>query len=900
MSGAGAIAPAATGAGAGAGTGGRLARLRLAFGFARRELRGSLSGGTLAGFRVFVACIALGVATIGGVGSLAGALTASVADQGRAILGGDLDTALVHRAASPDEHAALAALGPTSTVATLRSMARNPATGDQILVELKAVDDAYPLVGSLDIEGGGDLHALIGRQPQGGGGAPAVGADVSGAQVSGEKVSGAPVWGAVADKALLDRLGLKIGDRIGLGTTEVVLEGVIAREPDKLAGGFDFGPRLMISARALDSTGLVVPGSLITWHERVSLPPGAGDAAVKAAKDRLEAAFPDAGWRLRDRNAAAPGFVDNIARFAQYLTVVGLSALVVGGVGVANAVSAFVERKRASIAALRALGASGTFVFFMALAEVMAIAALGIAIGLVLAAAIPPLAGVALAGVLPVDAVGGLYPGALGLAALYGVLTALAFSLWPLGRVHDVSPTVLFRDADGEARWPRRRYVIATAAVAAALAAIAIGLADDRRIAVVFVAGTIGAFAVLRAVAAGLRALAARAPRARSVSLRLALGNIRRPGALTPVVVLSLGLGLTLLVTLALIDGNMRRELTGRMPAVAPSFFFLDVASTEIDPFRAFLAREAPGATVAATPMLRGRLVSLKGIPAADYPAPASAAWVLKGDRGITFAATPPANGRVSEGEWWPADYAGKPLVSFSADVARDLGLKIGDPVTVNVLGRPVTATIANLRTTEWDSLSINFVMVFSPNTFAGAPYGVLATLTYPGGGSPEAETALMRAIGRDFPTVTAVRVKDALDTINDLVSQLALAIRAAASIALAASVLVLAGALAASHASRIHDAVVLKTLGATRRRLIAAFALEYALLGGATAVFAVAAGSAAAYAVIAGVMRIPFAFDAATAIGAVAVALVVTVGLGLVGTWRVLGHKAGPVLRDL
>ena len=849
-----------------------VARLALALRLARRELRGGL-----AGFRIFIACIALGVATIAGVGSLADALTRSVAGQGRTILGGDLDAALIHRTLSAPETAAIAALGPTSRVATLRAMAR-AASGDQILAELKAVDDAYPLTGRLDVEGGGAAGPLLG--PQGGDGGP-------------------PVPGALADRALFDRLGVKVGDRIGVGNATVQLTGIIAREPDKLSGGFSFGPRLMIAAGALPGTGLLMPGSLVTWSQRVLLPEGTGDAALKAIRAGLEARFPDAGWRLRDRTGAAPGFVSNIERFAQYLTVVGLSALLVGGVGVGNAVAAFVERRRLSIAVLRALGAGGGLVFCVALMQVMAIAALGVALGLAAGALVPPVAGYLLSGLLPVDAVGGLYPGALALSVAYGLLTALAFSLWPLGRVHDVAPTALFRDDAGARGRPRRRYLVASLAVAAGLIALAVAVAGDRRIAVVFVAGAAGAFLILRAVALALAAAAGRL-RPRGFTLRLALGNIRRPGSSMPIVVLSLGLGLTLMVALSLIDGNMRRELTGRMPAVAPSFFFLDVASTEWNAFHAFLGTAAPGAKVEATPMLRGRLTALKGIPAAAYPAPPGVQWVLKGDRGITFSARPPDNGRIEQGQWWPADYAGPPLVSFSADVARDLGLKTGDTVTVNVLGRPVTATIANLRTTEWNGLAINFVMVFSPDTFAGAPGTVLATLTWPGGATPAQEAGLMRAIGRDFPTVTAVRVKDALDTINAIAGQLAIAIRAAAAIALAASVLVLGGALAAAHASRIHDAVVLKTLGATRGRLVAAYALEYALIGLATAAFALLAGGAAAWAVVAGVMRIPFAFLPETAFGTVALALAVTVGLGLAGTWRVLGQRPAAVLRAL
>ena len=415
----------------------------------------------------------------------------------------------------------------------------------------------------------------------------------------------------------------------------------------------------------------------------------------------------------------------------------------------------------------------------------------------------------------------------------------------------------------------------------------------------VFVAATVFAFVVLRSVAALLQWLAKKSPRVRSTALRLAVGNIHRPGALTPSVVLSLGLGLTLLVTLGLIDGNLRQQIAGNLPARAPNFFFVDIQSHEVEAFDRLIRSEAPEGDLAKVPMLRGRIMQLNGVDVAKIEVPAEGAWVLRGDRGLTYEEAKPDNAIVSEGAWWPADYAGEPLVSFAAEEGKAIGLKIGDTVTVNVLGRNVTARVANFREVKWESLGINFVMVFTPNTFAGAPHAWLATLTSPGA-SAQDESRILNAVTRAFPTVTTVRVKDALDVVNRLVAQLGTAIRAAASVALVASVLVLAGALAAGNRARIHDAVVLKTLGATRRTLIAAFSLEYMLIGLATAVFALFAGGVAAWYVVANIMGLPSTFLPEVAVATVVFALVLTVGIGLAGTWRVLGHKAAPVLRNL
>ena len=432
------------------------------------------------------------------------------------------------------------------------------------------------------------------------------------------------------------------------------------------------------------------------------------------------------------------------------------------------------------------------------------------------------------------------------MAVLFGLLVTLAFALLPLGRARDVPATALFRETGFQGKGlPRLVYIALAALIALSLAALAVWSATDRRLAMIFVGAAAGSFLLLRAVGWLVQWLARKSPSVRSTALRLAIGNIHRPGALTPSVVLSLGLGLTLLVSLALIDGNLRRQIAGSLPERAPNFFFVDIQAAEVEAFAAFVGREAPGADLARVPMLRGRIMELNGVEAQKVNVLPEGAWVLRGDRGITYSTDLPANATLVEGQWWPKDYAGEPLVSFSAEEAGQIGLDIGDTVTVNVLGRAITARIASLRDVQWESMGINFVMVFSPNTFAGAPHSWLATLTMKDA-KPEDNSRVLNAVTRAYPAVTSVRVKDALDVVNQLVAQLGTAIRAAASVALIASVLVLAGALAAGNSARIHDAVVLKTLGATRRTLIAAFSLEYMLIGLATAVFAFAAGGLA------------------------------------------------------
>lgn len=842
-------------------------RVSTAFRISLRELRGGLKG-----FYIFLACIALGTGAIAAVNSVSTAITGSIASEGRTLLAGDVRFELNNREANQEEMRFLEGLGDIAVSTVLRSMARLPDGSDQSLVEVKAVDGAYPLYGTFVTEPAQPLNELI-------------------APVDGR-------FGAVAAPLLLDRLGLKIGDEVLIGKASFVITGAITTEPDAISDGFGFAPRLVTTREALKASGLVDTGSLVEHAYKIRLATPA--PTPEEIRRKAESTLPNAGWSIRTSDRAAPSLTENIERFSQFLTLVGLTALVVGGVGVANAVRAFLDSKRTVIATLKCLGAPASVVVMVYFFQITVVAIIGILAGLVLGAIAPLVASYYLAGFLPISTEPTLYPGALLLAAMFGILVTLSFAILPLGHARQVPATALFREQGFESRglpsWP---YIAAAALALAALAALAILSSDERRIATIFLVAMAAGFVLLRLVAVAIAYLARRSPRVPSAALRLAIGNIHRPGALTPAVTLSLGLGLSLLVALALIDGNLRRELSANLPERAPNFFFIDIQKSEIDGFRSVVEGISPNGTLVEVPMLRGRILAFNGTDVAMMEVPPEGRWVLRGDRGITYAETVPENASVVEGTWWPADYAGEPLVSFSVEEAGELGLKLGDTVTVNVLGRNITAKIANFRKVEWESLSINFVMVFSPNTFAGAPHAWLATLTDTEA-EPADEAAVLKAVTQAYPTITSVRVKDALDVVDRLVGQLATAIRAAAAIALIASVLVLSGALAAGNRARTHDAVVLKTLGATRAMLIRAFTYEYFLLGAATACFALLAGGGVAWYVLSQIMRLPSNFLPDVALTTILLSLVTTIGIGLAGTWRILGQKAAPVLREL
>jgi putative ABC transport system permease protein len=832
-----------------------------AFQLARRELRGGTRG-----LRVFLGCIVLGVTAIAAIGSLAASVTAGIKEDARDLLGGDAEARLAYRPAGAAEREFLAQSGSVSEVAMMRAMARTPDGDRRSLIDLKAVDAAYPLYGAVQLSPAQNLTSALDRRDG--------------------------VYGVAVDLAILGRLGLAIGDSIKIGDAVLQLRATIVREPDGATSGLVFGPRVLISAEALSSTGLIRPGALVNYHYRLRLPPGV-DAAVWANTAR--AAFPEAGWQVRSFGEASPSLERLIDRVALFLSLVGLTSLLVGGVGIANAVGGYITSKRATIATLKCLGASTRLVFSAYFIEVMALAVVGIAAALVLGALAPAIASPLLAGVLPVSVRVGIYPAPLALAALFGALTTLVFSLWPLAGIGGIPAGALFRDIVERVR---RRIPLpvlgATAVLVIALASLAVATASDSTVALWFVAGAIAAFALFRAAGAGIVLIATRLGRPRRPALRLALANLHRPDAPTTQIFLSLGIGLTVLAAVALVEGNLSREVQTRLPAEAPAFFFIDIQPDQLAGF-AEIVRATPGARFDQVPMMRGRLTKLNGTPVEEASVAPEAQWALRSDRGLTYATSLPRGSRIAAGAWWPPDYQGPPLVSFDAGLAAGMGLKVGDTMTVNLLGREITAVIANLRSIDWERLGINFTMVFAPGTLEHAPQTRLAAVYLP----QDEEESLARAVTESFPNVSAIHVREALASVDRIVGMIGDAVRLTGLVTLGAGVLVLGGAVAAGHHRRVYDAVVLKVLGATRGAITRAFLVEHGVLGALAAAAAGALGTAAAYFLITRLMKTEWVFLPAPLLWTVALATLLTLLLGFAESWRALGAKPAPYLRN-
>ena len=837
--------------------------MMLALRLARREMRSGLGG-----FRLFIACLALGVAAIAAILSFSRAVEEGLRADAREILGGDVAVSLLYREATPEQVAFLRTQGDLVRWIDSRAMARPvKADGRPTLVQLKAVEPAYPLYGGIELQDGRALADLL-------------------AQKDG-------IWGAVVEESALRRMNMAVGERVKIGDATVEVRGVIAREPDRGLNAFaSLGPRLMVPFAAMEASGLVQPGSLLNWEYRLRLSPGVTDVGVIEA---LKGRFPDAGWRLRGLAEAGGGIRFWLDRLTQFIGLIGLSSLLVGGVGVGNAVGSFLTGRLRTIATLKCLGAPERLVFSTYLLQLAALAAFGIVLGLVIGAALPFVAQSLIADVLPVRARVALYARPLAIAAAFGLLVSLLFALMPLLRARRVSAATLMRGAvvqGGRLAW---RDALLVGAAAMALAAFTVFTADSRRIAGWFVLGAIGAFIAFPLLARLLMAAAARVGAPRLAGLRLALANLHRPGASTPIVMLSLGLGLTVLVATALIEGNLREQLTKRIPADAPAFFFVDIQSTQMPAFEKALAAIPGAGTLDKVPSLRGRIVRIGGKPVSEVAVPSDARWAVDGDRGVTYAATPPEGSRIVAGEWWPADYRGPQLLSFDEQLANAFGLGLGDTITVNILGRDIEARIASLRRIEWTTLAINFVFVFSPGTLDKAPHTFLATIK----ATPAAEDAIFRTVTDQFPNVTVVRIRDAVETAAGVLANIGLATRVIGLLSILAGVLVLAGAMLATQQRRVHEAVVMKVLGATRARIAGIFAWEFATLGLATATAALGVGTLGAWLVVRRLMNLEWTFLPAVAVLVALGAMALTLAFGLAGTLAALRQRPLALLRN-
>ncbi|MEP5758356.1 MAG: FtsX-like permease family protein [Litoreibacter sp.] len=836
--------------------------LRMAATIARRELRGGVNG-----FWVFLSCLALGVAAIAAINTVRVGIESGLEREGAALLGGDASIALTYRFANQDERAWMEKTAlEVSEIADFRSMLVTK-TEERALTQVKAVDDLYPLYGRILLDPQIPLDTALNQQ------------------------NGYP--GAVVDGILVDRLGLQLGDIVRLGTNDFILTARLDHAPDEVGGGFSRGPRTIVRMGDLTGSGLLSAGSLFDSEYRLRMPPTTDLDTLNA---QAHEAISGAGFQWRDRRNGAPGIARFVERLSSFLVLVGLTGLAVGGVGIAAAVRAYLSEKVTTIATLRTLGADGRTIFLSYLLQIGALAILGIALGLILGSIVPLAIAPILERNLPVPAELSLRAGPLAQAALYGALSAALFTLWPLARSENVRAAALFRgDMDANASRPRVIWIIITGLILAALVGSAAYLSGLVKLTLWVCGGLFAAFIVLILSATILRraagALSRTAPLRRARTLRSALGAIGGPGGETIPVVLSLGLGLTVLAAVGQIEQNLNTSIARDLPEQAPSYFVVDIQNDQLAPLNDQWADNPAITQVQTAPMLRGVITKINDLPAADV---AGDHWVLRGDRGLTYSAMPRPGTKITEGTWWDPDYTGAPQISFAAEEAEEMGLSLGDRLTVNVLGRNITATITSFREVDFSNAGIGFILTMNPAALAGAPHTHIATLHT----DQNAEAAILRAMASTYPNITAIRVRDAIARVTTVLSSIATAITYGAMAALLTGGIVLIGTAAAGERARIYEGAILKSIGASRAVVLANFTLRSAILGLFAGLLATAGGIAAGWSVMTFVMEAEFEIALGSAFTIVFAGVFATLITGLMFAWRPLCAKPAQILR--
>ncbi|MGB3752305.1 MAG: FtsX-like permease family protein [Parerythrobacter sp.] len=836
---------------------------RDAWRLARRDLNGRFKG-----LRLLLVCLFLGTGALAAIGTLTAAIENELGSRGQTLLGGDLEIEVWQRDLSVEEKTALAEYGVISGGTRMQAMAsaETPDGENAAPVGLKAVDSRWPLYGEFTLKDG--------------------------------RTTGAPPAGqAWLEQGAMDRLGIAVGESFQLGTQQVVAGGIIETEPDKLSEGFSLGPTVLVADGLPQAAGLIAPGSMYQSKYRVAF---RQDADPEAVEDTLTAQFPTAGFDFRNRDRASPGADRFVGRMGEFLTLVGLAALVIAGIGIGGGVTSYLEARRGSIATLKVLGASSRDIARIYALQIGAAALAGSLLGIAAGLLVTPVLAIALDGLLPVQTGFVFEPGALLLAAAYGLLVALVFSAAPILRARRFPAMALMR-AQVAPLARDRSTLLWTGAGLVAIIALALLTARQPLLTGGFLAGAAAMLALLAGLGWLIAKGTARIPAPRNPLLRNALANLHRPGASTGALVTALGFGLSAFVLLAAIQTSIDGNIQSRVPSEAPDYFVLDIPQDRIDAFEDMVLAEDSTASIRALPALRGAVISY-GPPGAqtrvaDLEEIPDGAWALRGERGLTYADTLPDGNSLTAGEWWTADYDGVPLVSVDADLAEAVDLKVGDAMTIAVLGVERTVRVANLRTIDWESMGFNYALVFSPNALRDAPHNYAATISL-ADGTPTGP--LLRGLVQAFPSSSVIEVGQVLTQARDILSQVGLATFAAASVAVLAGLAVLIGAIAAARAARTYDTVVMRVLGASRRQVLAMQLAEYALLAAVLAGVALALGTGLAWLVITQLFEFDWLPDWSIIFAVLGAGLAFVLAFALIGSLPLLRAKPAQALRTL
>jgi putative ABC transport system permease protein len=840
-----------------------MSSLRVSFRIALRELAGGVGG-----FWIYFACLALGSWAIAASGSVTETFSGGLTEQSRMLLGGDAQMGFSQREASPEERAWMEERGRVSQLVDLDMMARS---GDVVRqVDVRVVDSAYPLIGAVGLTPERALADVLSAGDEG--------------------------WGLAVSQSFLDTFKISIGDTINLGGRSLQVRALLLSQPDRLGKPGAFQPSALMSMDAAREMGELSPGRLFRSSYRLLAP----SLDTSILQEEAEAAWGERGMRFRAPADAVDGLRDLLDMLDTFMTVIGIAALVAGGVGVAQATSSFLEARVESIAALKALGADGGTIRAAYGLQLSALAILGVGTGVAAGAVSPWVLMLIAEDRVPLPTRMGIYHWPLLKAFVLGLLAAVVFAAPSLGRARSTPPAVLFRRS-GEGlsgHVPFAELLIAGAAGVLLTAIATLGSARPM-VTLGLLAGAVVVYLLMTGAAHLVRRSADRAAGRARGFLRLVLANLGGPGSLAPTLAPALGLGLALLTLVAVVQTNLLGQIRDTAPANAPALILRQIPNDDVAEFDRLMAGQgvdvADGRIYQRAPFLLGRVVSIGGKPLEEAAVAPEERWVLRGETAMSYMAGPPPDLKLTSGRWWPKDYDGDLLVSVEEGVARGLDLRVGDRVGFRIFGRDLDATVASVRQVDWGGFGANMAFILSPGTLEAARPFHTAIVRI----DPEREAGLMAAVSDRWPTILVFQLRRTLETAADLFDDVALIVTILASVVTISGVLVLFGAFAAAARRRRQESALLKTFGASRAEILGLYASEFALAGSVAVLLGVGLGIGASHPIVIEVFEARWRF-AWTPVLIVSSISVVSAALGgLAVGWATLSHRPADVLRS-
>ncbi|OED43688.1 hypothetical protein AB833_03265 [Chromatiales bacterium (ex Bugula neritina AB1)] len=772
-----------------------------------RDLRGA---GKVRSLWVFCACLLLGIALIAVCGSLLQIVRDGFDEQQRHLFGGDLKISQRHDITG-QQRQWLRENAEVSRLLELRTMLGTQ-DGDFSVVELQSVDNTYPLYGEVTLQPDISVQQAVSK-------------------------SGEGLWGAAFDPALIEQMGLQVGQLVSIGDLYLELRAVILQQPDRSLSADFRGPPVIIDERALQQSGLLLPTSLIDYDYRIrtTMSPGLW-------RENLRSAFPDASWEVQTINERSEFVSRRLNQVASVLLLIGFSTLLIGGLGVANSVSAYLQSKLGTLATLQSLGARGPQVASVYTGQIALLATLASSVGAITGSALAWLAARSLQEKLPIepDLQTLLLPTLLAIAL--GVCTALAFALPTLGRTLNTPTALLIRGSGNPHSKVPAAYVRATIAVCMVGAALLIWFIPEPLVALIFVVSIIVLLVMLEGLVKLIQLIGRKLSHSRFLDgqfgLRLAVASLHRPGASLRPMLLSLGTALTLLVASALVIASTYRILGDTVPGRAPALVFYDLQKADLERFDSTVKSLDGYQDHAVAPLVLGRLTRVNGEALSDSSI-AARALEANDEHKLSYRQQNIDNTSVDRGEWWPHDYDGPPLVAMEDREADQLGLSVGDKLQFTIMGTSIDATLVAIYTQARFETSFWLEAVFTKDVLDPFISRHIGSVHLESGRDIAAQSAL----GEEFPAVVTIRTAKVLAASRSILSSAGLAMMLIAGVSLVASILVMASVVAVNRQRQIYEASVLHAIGTRMSVVIKSVAFEYTLLALVLSGFAIVAG---------------------------------------------------------